>query len=186
MFATQRPKMKSRLLAAIACAVTLGSFIACEAPRITDITRSRIVTASDNGNSFDKLIKCPTDESASNTAVVTPLDGGTISAGGVTAIVPPGAVLLPQTVTVTVPPSKFMYAEIKVEGIDHFQFETPITVVMSYARCNDPSLNLTQLTAWYVSLEDEELLEQMPSVQDNVTQTVTFTTIHLSGYALAD
>jgi hypothetical protein len=177
--------MKSRLSALIACAVTLGSFVACGAPGITDVSSAERNTASTITGFGDKLIKCPSDETVSNTAVVTPL-GGLISAGNVTVSIPAGALLADQTVTVTVPASPYVYTEISVEGIDHFLFETPISVSVSYAQCPNPPLGFKTLSAWYVDLDEKELLENMPSVDDKLTRTVTFTTIHLSGYALAD
>jgi hypothetical protein len=167
-------------------ALALGAFAACMAPGITDSTppsaRSRSQGIGDFGH---KLIKCSTLNSESNTAVVTPL-GGLVTVGGTSISIPAGALLTDATVTVTVPASKYMEVEISVEGIDHFLFELPVTVVVDYARCSDPAINLTPLTAWYVDFEDKTMLEAMPSVDNKLTRTVTFTTPHLSGYALAD
>jgi hypothetical protein len=175
----------------IVLALTLGVFAACVAPGITDPTRRGDAAA--RANMFEqgisgfgsKLIKCDTEESATSTALVTPL-GGLVSVGGTSVLIPAGALLSDATVTISVPASKYMRVDVSVEGFDHFVFEQPVTVTVDYSRCTDPNLNLTPLTAWYVDFGTKRLLEAMPSVDNKLTKTVTFTTGHLSGYALAD
>jgi hypothetical protein len=172
----------------VVIALTLGAVAACMAPEITDSTSSGRSTSQSIGDFEHKLIKCPTLESASTSAVVTPL-GGLLTVGGTSVSIPAGALLTDATVTLTVPASKYMEVDISVAGFDYFVFEQdfPITVTVSYARCANPALDLTPLTAWYVDFEDKQMLEEMTTSVDNkLTRTVTFTTGHLSGYALAD
>ena len=45
---------------------------------------------------------------------------------------------------------------------------------------------LLPLTAWHIDPVTHELLEPMVSIDNKLLHTVTFTTIHLSGYALAN
>jgi hypothetical protein len=41
------------------------------------------------------------------------------------------------------------------------------------------------LSVWNIDLDSNQLLQQMVSVDNKLTHQITFTTIHLSGYALA-
>jgi hypothetical protein len=155
------------------------------APGITD---PNIRTSGDSravNTLGNDLIECPTQESSSSTAVVTPL-GGLVSIGGTSVSIPAGALLSDATVTVTLPASQYMEVDISVEGVDHFIFELPVTVTVSYARCSRSNIDHDPLTAWYIDSETKAMLEAMGGVDDKLTRTVTFTTGHLSGYALAD
>jgi len=171
-------------------ALTLGVVASCAR---SDLTAPRADTAQEGGGSTSnllgffepKLLKCPTDQTISNVGVVDVL-GGVVSADGTTISIPAGALLQPSRVTVTVPASKYMEVAISVEGTDHFVFELPVTVTVSYARCTRPITFFGLLTAWYIDSDTKDLLERMPSVDDKLTRTVTFTTGHLSGYALAN
>jgi hypothetical protein len=100
--------------------------------------------------------------------------------------VPAGAVLVPTLIQVTTPASRYMEVDISVPGVEHFVFELPVTVTIDYGRCSRSDLDKAQLTAWYIDSETKALLEAMGGVDDKVARTVTFTTPHLSGYALAN
>lgn len=132
------------------------------------------------------LLVCPTSSTTSASALVTPLAGGVISAGGISVAVPAGAVLSATTITLTVPASQYMEIDVSAAGVDHFLFELPVTVTMSYARCSRSNIDRSALTAWYIDRDSKALLEEMPSIDDKLLRTVTFTTGHLSGYALAN
>jgi hypothetical protein len=131
------------------------------------------------------LIQCPNAIPSSTTALVSPL-GGVVSLGGTSISVPAGAVLVPTLISVTTPASQYMEVDISVPGIEHFLFELPVTVTVSYARCTRSDIDKTPLSAWYIDSETKALLESMGGVDDKVARTVTFTTPHLSGYALAN
>jgi hypothetical protein len=163
-------------------ALTLGVLAACVASGITEPTTPGASALRDQG--VANLIECPTSESASNSALVTPL-GGLVSVGGTSVSIPAGALLAPTTVTVTVPASQYMKVDVSVEGLEHFIFELPVTITLSYDRCNRSNIDHAPLVAWYVDSEDAPL-ELMGGVDNKLTRTVTFTTGHLSGYALAD
>jgi hypothetical protein len=169
----------------IVLALTLGAFAACMAPGITD-TASRTGTDAQAVHGLgNNLVECPAQETSSSTEIVTPL-GGLVSVGGTSVSIPAGALLSPATVTVTLPASQFMEVDISVEGVEHFIFELPITVTVSYARCARSNIDKFPLTAWYIDSQTKALLEPMGGVDNKLTETVTFTTPHLSGYALAD
>jgi hypothetical protein len=87
---------------------------------------------------------------------------------------------------VTVPASNFMEIDVTVAGTEHFLFELPITVTVSYARCSSFLARLLPLTAWHWDPETRQFLERMPSIDNKLTRTVTFTTPHLSGYIIAN
>ena len=131
------------------------------------------------------LIECPTSSSSTRTALVSPL-GGSVTAGGATISIPAGAVLVPTVITVTVPASNYMEVDITAAGVEHFLFELPVSVTVSYARCTRADIDKSPLTAWYIDGATKALLEHMGGVDDKANRTVTFTTPHLSGYALAN
>ena len=166
------------------CAVVA---VSCEGTKVSEPTSSRDVEARGliGGNGGPKPISCPTQDSYSSTAEVGVL-GGILSAGGMTVSIPAGALLGTQTVTLSVPASNNVEIDVSVAGAEHFVFEQPIVVTISYARCNATSLNLTPITAWYFNTETGELIEPMISVDNKLLRTVTFTTGHLSGYILAN
>ena len=129
---------------------------------------------------------CPNSATQTTTAVVDGL-GGLLSVAGATVSVPAGALLGPTTITLTVPASNYMEIDVSVEGTEHFVFESPITVTVSYARCSLGLLSrLLPLDAWHWDPETRDFLEQMPSVDNKLARTVTFTTPHLSGYIIAN
>ena len=163
--------------------VLLAGFAACAGPAITDVESSR--RTAEIAGIGSTLIECPTSESVSASALVTPL-GGVVTAGGTSISVPAGAVVVPTMITVTVPASNYMEVDITANELLHFVFEQPVTVSMSYARCTRGDIDKSPLSAWYIDKSTKSLLEAMGGVDDKVARTVTFTTGHLSGYALAN
>ena len=127
----------------------------------------------------------PSNTTITASGLVTPL-GGVVSAGGTTITVPAGALLEATTISVTVPASNYMEIDVSVSGVDHFTFELPVAVVIDYSRCSRANIDRGPLTAWYIDSGTHEMLEAMPSIDNKLTRTVTFTTGHLSGYALAN
>jgi hypothetical protein len=179
--------MKARLFVSAVSAAGAAILLACSAPDVTG-PPSRIEGQQRllfGGSSSPSLLECPTTESASASALVTAL-GGTVTAGGVSIAIPAGALLQDANVTVTVPASKYVEADISVEGSEHFIFELPVVVTMSYARCARSNIDLRPLDAWHIDTDTKALLEKMPSLDNKLLRTVTFTTGHLSGYAIAN
>ena len=179
--------MKARMLMGAISAAGAAILLACSAP---DIAAPPSQTAGQQqllfgGSSSPSLLECPAGESASASALVTTA-GGTVAAGGVSIAIPAGALLQDANVTVSVPASKYLEADISVEGSEHFIFELPVVVTMSYARCTRSNIDLRPLSAWYIDSDTKALLEKMPSADDKLSRTVTFTTGHLSGYAIAN
>jgi hypothetical protein len=170
-------------MAAATAVVTLS----CDSSKITAV-ESHPQTAESASLLFfnnDKPLFCPSEASATTTAEVGPL-GGLVSAGGTSISIPAGALLETVTLTVTEPASRYMEVDISVSGVDHFIFQRPVTVTVSYARCNGMRWGAPLLSAWYFEGDPDNLLEQMPSVDNRLLRRVTFITGHLSGYILAN
>ena len=173
--------MKAATATKLIIGLTL-SLAAC-ADSATSVTAVRGPMAATSSNPV--LVECPTDDLLQSSGLVTPL-GGTVSAGGTTITVPAGAVLLPTTITVTVPPSQFMEVDITANGAASFVFQLPVTVSLSYARCTRSDIDKQPLGVWYIDSGTKALLQNMGGSDDKDARTVTFTTDHLSGYAVAN
>lgn len=127
------------------------------------------------------LSLCELAPSTSATAVIGVL-GGSISAGGVTMTVPPAAVLGNTEFRVHVPSSQYAEVEIHANGREHFQFLAPVIIAMDYSRCSASGA----LTAWHIDPDTKSLLENMGGANDVLNERVIFSTMHLSGYAIAN
>jgi hypothetical protein len=134
------------------------------------------------------LINCPAVESQSVTAAIGPL-GGVLAVGNTSIVIPANAVPLLTTFTLTVPSSKYVEIEVTANGEDHFQFLPtlqPVVVTLDYGRCTRSNIDRGLLTVWNIDPATKALLAPMPSLDNKLTRTVTFTTTHFSGYAVAD
>lgn len=133
-----------------------------------------------------KPLWCPTSTPQTTTAVLDAL-GGVLSIGETNVLVPAGALLGPTEITLTIPASNFAEIDVTVTGTEHFIFQLPITVTVSYAHC---SLNFLQrllpFSVWHWDPSTRQFFERMPSLDNKVTRTITFTTPHLSGYIIAN
>jgi hypothetical protein len=158
--------------------------VGCSAPSITDATPGELTLRQPNLGA-PNLIECPTNGASSSTATVGPL-GGIVSVGGTSVSVPVGALLSPVSITVTVPESNLMEIDVSVSGTEHFVFEQPIVVTLSYARCNRGDIDATPLSVWFIDSETKAPIESMGGVDNKLLRTVTFVTPHLSGYAIAN
>lgn len=181
--------MRLRAIRFIGAVVAFAAIGSCaDAPTAP----SRVEPGSSAGSSADLLglfprpLYCPTSTTQTTSAVLDGL-GGVLSVAGTTVQVPLGALLAPTKITLTVPASSYMEIDVSVEGTEEFVFELPITVTVSYARC---SLNFFQrllpFDVWHWDPATRELLELMPSVDNKLTRSITFTTPHLSGYIIAN
>lgn len=131
------------------------------------------------------LIQCPTSTTQSVTSRIG-LAGGVLAIGNTTVVIPLGAVLFPQDFTLTVPASQYAEIRVRAGGAEHYLFQTPISMTIDYSRCASPALDRHALSVWNIDENSKALLEPMVSVDAKLTHTVVFTTIHLSGYAVAD
>lgn len=130
------------------------------------------------------LLQCPVSEGGSATSVIGSL-GGVLSVGGTRVVIPADAVPSSTSFTLTVPSSPYVEIEVTAGDADHFVFSKPVLVAIDYSRCGD-SLLSPRHSAWNIDPVTKALLEKMIGVDVRLTHTVVFTTIHFSGYALAD
>ena len=109
--------------------------------------------------------------------------GGTLAGGGVSVTIPAGALLNATSFHVRIPSSPYAEVEIRANGQDHYQFMQPVVIAIEYSRCGTPT---GDLTAWHIDPETKALLEDMGGVNDVLNRRVIFSTMHLSGYAIAN
>lgn len=136
-------------------------------------------------SSGSTLIECPISETRSVEQQVGVL-GGTIELDGHRMTVPEGALLAPTTFTLTVPRSNYVEIEIRADGEESFEFLEAVSITISYDRCTRSNLDKAELTAWQIDPLTKELLEHMGGTDDKAETTVTFTSGHLSGFAIAN
>jgi hypothetical protein len=177
-------------LALATIAVGVGTLASCGESNITGPSRLDTNVSSDSAAALLGLfgprpVFCPTNQTQSTTQVVDAL-GGLLSIAGTSIQIPAGALLGPATVTLTVPASNYMEIDVDVQGSEHFIFELPAIVSLNYSRCNNLLVRLLPVQAWYWNPETRALLEFMPGVDNKLTRTITFPTIHLSGFIIAN
>lgn len=128
------------------------------------------------------LSACTVTPAETATGVIGP-QGGTVSAAGVSMTLPAGAVLADTEFRVHVPASPYAEVEIHAGGQEHFRFRAPAVIAISYTDC---SADAGPLTAWHIDPDTRSLLENMGGVNDVLNRRVVFSTMHLSGYAIAN
>jgi|SRR3954469_14350927 len=141
--------------------------------------------SSRSENSGPSLVECPTDQSVTASALVGLL-GGTVQIGATSITIPDGALSVPTLIRVTVPPSRFMEIDVTAVGFTSFLFQKPVTVTIDYSRCNRSDIDQQTLHVWHIDPVTKQLLEDMGGSDDKAARRITFTTGHLSGYAVAN
>jgi hypothetical protein len=131
------------------------------------------------------LLECPTNQATSTTGTVDAL-GGSVFLGATGISLPPGALTMPTLLQVTVPASNYMEIDVSAVGFQTFLFEQPVTITIDYSRCTRSDIDQKTLHVYHIDPLTNELLEDMGGVDDKASRHITFTTSHLSGYALAD
>jgi hypothetical protein len=141
--------------------------------------------SSRNENSGPSLVECPTNESTTAQALVGLL-GGTVQIGATSISIPSGALIAPTLISVTVPASNYMEIDVSAVGFTSFLFQKPVSVTIDYSRCNRSDIDQQPLHVWHINPLTKELLEDMGGSDDKTARRITFTTGHLSGYAVAN
>jgi hypothetical protein len=171
--------MRARLLfvAAVGLGLGLGCSDSAVAPR-NAVSRTDAVGSP-------QLLACPSATTQQTTGVVGLL-GGILQLGNTTISIPAGAVLLPTLFEIVVPASPYMEVEIHAVGLTSFLFHEPATISIDYSRCGDGAIpDGAQLQGVYIDPITHAVLSEMGGADDRAAQRVTFTTGHLSGYAVA-
>jgi hypothetical protein len=137
-------------------------------------------------NGVSSLVACAVPPEERRGTFVVGRDGGTATFGGTRLVVPAGAVPVSTVFEIVLPASEVVQVEVHALGVEHYVFERPITIAVSYARCNADPIPLDAVAEGvYIAREPYTVLENMGGVVDRTERTVTFTTGHLSGYAVA-
>jgi hypothetical protein len=131
------------------------------------------------------LLSCPSTGTQTTTGVVGLL-GGVVSLGAARIEVPFGAVLDPTLFEIVVPASPYMEVEIHAVGLSSFLFRRPVQVTIDYSRCGDSAIpDGAQLQGVYIDGVTKSVLQEMGGTDDRAARRITFSTGHLSGYAVA-
>ena len=111
--------------------------------------------------------------------------GGSVAVGGNVVVVPGAAIAAATEIAIEVPASNRMVVELTANDHDHWQFLSPVSVTIDYSRCPASELG-DSLAVYHVDLATGALLERMGGVDNREARTITFTTDHFSGYAIAN
>lgn len=155
--------------------------LSCGEPRATAPESS----AQRGGNSSPSLIECPSTETSTTSAVVGLL-GGVIQLGGTSITIPSGALATPTLLQVTIPASRYMEIDVTAVGFTSFLFQQPVSVTIDYSRCTRSDLDQQTLHVWHIDPVTKQLLDDMGGTDDKASKRITFSTGHLSGYAVAN
>lgn len=167
-------------------ALVMGGVAGCSLERSVGTRSSDSLPKVASVSGGPSLIECPASgETRKTSALIGPL-GGVLAVGNTRVMIPADAVLFPTSFTLTVPASRYAEIEVTAGNSEHYLFALPVVVTIDYGSCGRTDLGNTALSVWNIDPPTKELLEQMVGVDDKATQTVTFTTIHFSGYAVAD
>ena len=128
------------------------------------------------------LAVCPSTQTDNTSSLLGPL-GGTVSLDGSSVVVPVGALLSLTDIELSIPASQYMEIGVTANG-GHFIFQSPISITIDYSRCS-PDIQSKALTVWQIDPITKQLLSNMGGVDNKLTHQITFTSIHLSGFAIA-
>lgn len=131
-----------------------------------------------------KLLVCPSSQTQSTTALIG-TDGGSLSLGGTSVSIPLGALLDQTTVELTIPAGQYMEVDLTVNGGQHISFLQPVVVTIDYSRCNYWYTLTKFLSVWNIDPDSKALLQNMGGIDNKLLQSITFTTPHFSGFAIA-
>ncbi|HKG90560.1 MAG TPA: hypothetical protein VKA84_01640 [Gemmatimonadaceae bacterium] len=175
MLQTSRFSRFARAVGALAAAATL--FTACEqpvapsgAPSLTTVTTTQ-------------LLLCPNSTAKSTSKLILPLLGGIVSLDGSLISIPSWALSLPTVITVAIPTSDYMQVDITAGDLLSFLFRRSVQVTVDYSRCGDVQ---GDLTVWHIDPATKAFLEDMGGTDNRSAHKITFTTNHLSSYAIAN
>jgi hypothetical protein len=130
------------------------------------------------------LLRCASGQTQTTTAVVTAL-GGVLSLGGTSVQIPAGALAIATNLTLTIPQSPYMEIEVTANELTSFVFQQDVSITIDYSRCPAAEAAKTPLSVWHIDPQTKQLLENRGGTDDKSTHRITFSTGHLSGYAVA-
>jgi hypothetical protein len=166
---------------AVVTATIVFMGLSCGEPRATAPGTS----ASRSDNASPSLLECPSSETTTTSAVVGLL-GGVIQLGGTSITIPSGALTAPTLLQLTIPASRYMEIDVTAVGFTSFLFQQPVSVTIDYSRCARSDVDQQTLHVWHIDPVTKQLLEDMGGTDDKTSRRITFSTGHLSGYAVAN
>ncbi len=162
-----------------ALAAVLALTATCGEPRATAVAPP----AKPSMTNSPGLVLCPTD-TTQTTSTIIGLLGGTVGLGSTAISIPAGALSSPTLITLTIPASQYMEISVQAGDFLSFLFNQPVSITIDYSRCNRTDIDNLALTVWHIDPVTNQLLENMGGVDDKTQRTITFTTSHLSTYAV--
>jgi hypothetical protein len=130
------------------------------------------------------LLRCATTQTQTTTALVTAL-GGIVSIGGTSVQIPAGALAIATNITVTIPQSSFVEIDVKANDLTSFVFQQNVSITIDYSRCPASEADKAPLSVWHIDAQTKQLLENRGGTDNKSNHRITFSTGHLSGYAVA-
>src|SRR5687768_9294591 len=180
--------MSHRLVFALAGVLFLGCSGETTRPEVarveTDTSGASGTSQTGENTGTFRLIACPTNQTVTNSGLLGAL-GGTVSAAGSSITLPLAAVVGPTLIRVTVPASPYMEIDVTANDLLSFLFRKPVTITIDYSRCPASVTAGKTLTVWHINTQTKVLIENMNGVNNPGQRKISFTTDHLSGYAIA-
>ncbi len=173
--------MKARRVV-VASVLLLVAALACTDRTPTSVPAAPAPDASLIGGLLGAtgLLKCSNLPYASSTKTIG-AQGGTISAGPHTLVIPPGALLNPTAITMTTPTGLGVNAvKFQPEGL---RFNVPAVLTMSYSNCS----LLGKLLPKRIAYTDDNLniISYLLSLDNLLSKYVTGKVNHFSDYVIA-
>jgi hypothetical protein len=126
------------------------------------------------------LLVCIGNSQDQTTTQVVGPEGGTITFGKNSLVIPPGALDQPVTITATAPAGLFLVAQFAPQGL---QFNRDVYLSLDYKHCN--WADSTNFQVDYLTDDLTTLLETEPTTVQVVKHDVVATIRHFSVYAVA-
>lgn len=173
--------MKFKAVRALAVLLVVCSVFACTEHNLTSAPAAPAAQPDLIGGllSATGLLKCSSTPYAQSTATIG-ADGGRISAGPHTLVIPAGALSAPTQITMTVPTGLSVDAvRFQPEGL---HFNKPASLTMSYANCSLLGVLLPKKIVY--TSDALQILETLLSLDNIFTRKVTGQVNHFSDYVV--
>lgn len=149
-------------------------------------TVSPLVEVPRFASSGPSLVECPTETEESVVGTIR-ANGGTIQLENHRLTLPLLAVTLPTEFRLAAPAGDYMELSVKANGLESFLFDRLVTITIDYSRCTRTDIDQASLTVWKIDPVTKDLLQQMEVVaEDKAARTITFQTLTLSSWSIAE
>ena len=141
---------------------------------------------SRTGESVDRptrIAVCPTNQSYRTEGIFGPA-GGSLRVAGHRLTIPAGVLTEATQFTLHAPAGPHVRLVLSAGGAEHYTFQAPVVVTISYNRCGRQHLPRSPLSAWNIDDTGRRLVERMRGKDDRRRRAVTFRTTHFSTYAV--